>query len=46
MPKVRVNGVSLDYESVGKGKETIVFSHGLLFNKMMFHKQIAVLKER
>jgi len=46
MPKVRVNGVSLDYESVGKGKETIVFSHGLLFNKTMFHKQIAVLKGR
>ncbi|MEZ4884052.1 MAG: alpha/beta fold hydrolase [Chitinophagales bacterium] len=46
MPKVRVNGVSLHYELVGKGKETIVFSHGLLFDKTMFHKQVDFLKDR
>lgn len=46
MPKVRVNGVSLHYEVVGKGKETIVFSHGLLFDNTMFHNQIAFLKSR
>lgn len=46
MPKVRVNGVSLHYEVAGKGKETIVFSHGLLFDNTMFHKQIDLLKNR
>ncbi len=45
MPKVRVNGVSLYYEMVGKGRETIVLSHGLLFNNTMFDKQIAHLKK-
>ena len=46
MPKVRVNGVSLHYDIAGKGKETIVFSHGLLFNHTMFENQIEILKEQ
>ncbi len=46
MPKVRVNGVSLHYNVFGKGKETIIFSHGLLFDNTMFHNQIDFFKSR
>lgn len=46
MPRVRVNGVSLYYEIHGKGKETIIFSHGLLFNNTMFQYQIDFFKNR
>ena len=46
MPKVRVNGVSLHYNITGKGKETIVFSHGLLFDHTMFENQIEILQEQ
>lgn len=44
MPKIRVNGAELYYEDTGgKDKETIVFSHGLLFSCRMFDAQVAAL---
>lgn len=47
MPKIRVNGANLYYEDTGgQGKETIVFSHGLLFNCHQFDAQVAALSER
>ena len=36
MPKIRINGPELYYEDVGSGKETLVFSHGLLFSTRLF----------
>jgi len=45
MPLISVNSVDLSYDEVGSGKETIVFSHGLLLNKAIFQKQIDLLKE-
>ena len=44
MPKIRVNGVSLNYQEQGKGEETILFVHGLLFNHHMFGAQVDALK--
>lgn len=45
MPKIEVNGVDLFYEEKGTGKETIFFSHGLLWSHRMFHNQIDFLSE-
>lgn len=44
MPKLRVNGVSLNYEEYGTGEESILFVHGLLFNHRMFAAQVEALK--
>jgi 3-oxoadipate enol-lactonase len=46
MPKLRVNGVELNYIDVGTGDETIVFSHGLLMSLHMFDAQIAHYQSR
>lgn len=46
MPTVRVNGVELHYEEAGRGPETIVFAHGLLWSGRMFEAQVAALKDR
>ncbi|MBZ0217928.1 MAG: alpha/beta hydrolase [Fimbriimonadaceae bacterium] len=46
MAHLDVNGVRLHYVDEGAGLETIVFSHGLLFNWSMFANQIAELKSR
>ncbi len=46
MPHITVNGVKLYYEVAGEGEETMLFSHGLLMNAHMFHKQIAFFKSR
>lgn len=46
MPFVTVNGVNLHYELSGEGEETILFSHGLLFNTGLFHKQITYFQNR
>lgn len=47
MPKIQVNGVNLYYEDTGGAdKETIVFSHGLLWSCRMFDKQVAALKNQ
>lgn len=46
MPRIRVNGADLYYEDTGgDAKETIVFSHGLLFNCHMFEAQVQALKD-
>jgi 3-oxoadipate enol-lactonase len=44
MPKIKVNDVSLNYQEQGKGEETILFVHGLLFNHHMFDAQVDALK--
>jgi pimeloyl-ACP methyl ester carboxylesterase len=46
MPTIRVNGVELHYDSTGSGRETVVFSHGLLFSGEMFREQVRHLAER
>jgi pimeloyl-ACP methyl ester carboxylesterase len=46
MPKVRVDGVELHYEEAGRGSETIVFSHGLLWSGAMFEPQLRALSSR
>lgn len=46
MPKLKVNGAEIHYESHGSGPETIVFSHGLLWSGRMFDDQVNALKER
>jgi 3-oxoadipate enol-lactonase len=46
MSVIKVNGAELYYEETGSGKETIVFSHGLLWSCRMFDKQVEALKDR
>jgi pimeloyl-ACP methyl ester carboxylesterase len=46
MPRVRVNGAELHYESTGSGAETVVFSHGLLWSGEMFREQVRHLSPR
>ena len=46
MATIQINGCNYFYEMHGRGSETILFSHGLLWNGKMFHKQVAHLKER
>jgi 3-oxoadipate enol-lactonase len=46
MPHIKINGVNYYYEEHGSGKETIIFSHGLLWSGAMFAKQVAALKDR
>lgn len=47
MPHIQVNGVKLYYtDTNGPGKETIVFSHGLLWSGAMFAAQVEHLKSR
>jgi 3-oxoadipate enol-lactonase len=45
MPTIEVNGVNLYYEEKGTGKETIIFSHGLLWSHRMFRDQIDFFSE-
>lgn len=45
MPTIEVNGVKLFYEEKGTGKETIVFSHGLLWSHRMFQAQVDFLSQ-
>ncbi len=45
MPKVRVNNVVIHYNEYGKGKETLLFSHGYLMNSSMFKGQIDSFKD-
>ncbi len=44
MPKIKVNGVLLNYQDQGTGDETVLFVHGLLFNHRMFEAQVEALK--
>lgn len=48
MPRLKVHGVDLYYEETGAapGRETIVFAHGLLFDRRIFEHQVAALSER
>ena len=46
MPRVRVNGAELHYESAGSGPETVVLSHGLLWSGEMFRAQVRHLSSR
>jgi 3-oxoadipate enol-lactonase len=41
MPTIKVNNTELYYEESGSGPETIVFSHGLLMDHIMFAAQQA-----
>lgn len=48
MPKIAVNGTELYYEDTGPGStgETIVFSHGLLWDTRLFEPQVRALRDR
>ena len=46
MPHIKINGANLYYEIHGHGPETMLFSHGLLFNNKMFRDQIDYFKVR
>lgn len=48
MPEIAVNGTRLFYEDTGPGSsgETVVFSHGLLWNSELFAPQLAHLRDR
>lgn len=46
MPFLSIRGVQLYYEDTGGPGEPIVFSHGLLWNSHLYHRQIEHLKGR
>lgn len=46
MPKIEINGVLIHYQIRGKGSETIVFAHGLLWSEKIFENQIDALQDR
>jgi len=46
MPIAEVNGIEIYYEESGKGEETLVFSHGLLWSSHMFRAQVEYFKSK
>ncbi len=47
MPLIAVNGTELNCEDTGgEGRETIVFSHGLLMDLRMFDRQAEFFTDR
>ena len=44
MPTLDLNGTRLHYQDTGAGDETILFSHGLLWDHRMFAPQIEALR--
>lgn len=46
MPHLLCNQASLFYQEAGEGNETIVFSHGLLFDHRMWDAQVEYFKDR
>jgi len=44
MPDIKLKAANLYYEDEGKGKETIVFGHSLMFSLRMFDDQVNFLK--
>jgi pimeloyl-ACP methyl ester carboxylesterase len=46
MPNVSINGTTLHVEDTGGPGETILFSHGLLWNTALFAPQMAALRGR
>ncbi len=45
MPHLIIRGLDLYYEERGTGRETIVFSHGLLMNLRMYDEQMKALSQ-
>ncbi|MFO7566785.1 MAG: alpha/beta hydrolase [Enhygromyxa sp.] len=43
MPSARVNGVELYYDERGRGEQTVVFAHGLLWSGRMYEAQLRAL---
>lgn len=43
---MKINGAEIHCEVEGEGRETIVFSHGLLFSGRMFESQVRALRDR
>ncbi len=46
MAEIQLSGTKLFYVKEGEGKETIIFSHGLLWSHKMFRNQIDLLKKK
>jgi 3-oxoadipate enol-lactonase len=46
MPEIRVNNVTLFYEEMGSGPETVVFSHSYLMSSYHFYPQMQALRHR
>ncbi len=46
MPTLKLPDVDLHYEVHGNGPETIIFSHGLLFDGRMFAKQVEAFSDQ
>jgi 3-oxoadipate enol-lactonase len=46
VPKIDLNGALIHYQIRGKGPETIVFAHGLLWSEEIFENQIEALQDR
>ncbi len=46
MPSREINGAKIHYEVRGDGPETIIFSHGLVFDGRMFDAQVSALQDR
>lgn len=44
MPTIELNGTRLYYEDTGTGDETILFSHGLLWDRRLFGPQVEALR--
>ncbi len=45
MPILKCNQVNLFYQNLGSGTETIIFSHGLLFDHRMWATQVEYFKD-
>ena len=43
MPYLTINNVKTYYEDEGRGEETLVFGHSMLFNLRMFDQQVEFL---
>lgn len=46
MPKIEINGALIHYQIRGKGPETFVFAHGLLWSEKIFENQMDALQDR
>ena len=46
MPFIKINKCNYYYEVTGTGKETIMFSHGLLWSGFLFYKQVDFFKDK
>ncbi len=44
MPYLTLNSVKIYYEDEGKGEQTLVFGHSMLFNLRMFDRQVEFLR--